>query len=69
MLPLTLANVLVNNLLARQIFSVVPWLVIIAVAYGVALWLFSTSFLAVIQILGLFALLLFFLAAWFTWRP
>src|ERR1051325_2374924 len=69
MMPLTLANVLVNNLLARQIFSVVPWLVIIAVAYGVALWLFSTSFLAVIQILGLFALLLFCLAAWFTWRP
>jgi hypothetical protein len=34
MLPLTLANVLVNNLLARRDFRAVPWFVVIAIAYA-----------------------------------
>jgi hypothetical protein len=68
LVPLTLANVLVNNLLARRTFRVVPWLVTIAAGYGAALALFATSFLAVIQTLGVFSLLLFAVAAWFTWR-
>jgi len=37
MLPLTLANVLINALLARGRFAVVPWLVLVAIGYGVAL--------------------------------
>ena len=32
------ANVLVSNLLARRTFRIVPWLVAVAVAYGLTLW-------------------------------
>jgi len=38
MLPLTLSNVLISNLLARQRTAAVPWLVAIAATYGLALW-------------------------------
>jgi O-antigen/teichoic acid export membrane protein len=68
MVPLALANVLVNNLLARSQFGVVPWLLAVAVGYGVALTFFHDTFLTVIQTLGLFNLLLLLVAAWFTWR-
>src|SRR5262249_39914065 len=34
MLPVTMANVLVGNLLARRDFRAVPWLVAIAAGYG-----------------------------------
>ena len=37
MVPLALANVLVNDLLARARFGVVPWMVLLAAAYGFAL--------------------------------
>ena len=37
MVPLALANVLVNNLLARSQFRIVPALAVLAAAYGVAL--------------------------------
>jgi O-antigen/teichoic acid export membrane protein len=37
MLPLTLSSVLINNLLARSQFAVVPWLVLLAVGYYFAL--------------------------------
>ena len=78
MLPLTLANVLINNLLARERFRVVPWLVVVAVCYGGTLaWLgFSgklvrmeqlAAFKFVVQILGSFSVILFAVAAWFTW--
>lgn len=78
MLPLTLANVLINNLLARERFRVVPWLVAVAVSYGGTLaWLgFSgrlvqmeqlAAFKLVVQVLGLFGVLLFAVSAWFTW--
>jgi O-antigen/teichoic acid export membrane protein len=68
MVPLTLANVLVYNLLARERFALVPWLVLLAVAYGITLVFFHGTFLTVIRILGLFNLLLLGLASWFTWR-
>jgi O-antigen/teichoic acid export membrane protein len=67
-LPLTLANVLISNLLARQRFAAVPWLVAVAVGYWVALNLFHASFLSVVRTLGAFSLLLLAVAAWFTWR-
>jgi O-antigen/teichoic acid export membrane protein len=76
-LPLTLANVLINNLLARSRFAVVPWLVILAVAYGAALLLVSSrlntgndlaAFKAIVRVLGSFGLLALLVAAWFTWR-
>lgn len=67
MLPLTLANVLINALLARGHFAVVPWLIIVAVGYGVSLGSFHESFKMLIQTLGLFSTLLVLVCAWFTW--
>jgi O-antigen/teichoic acid export membrane protein len=71
MLPLTLSMVLVNALLAHSRFSVVPWLIAIAIGYGVALFLelhFGYgSFKTVIQTLGIFSTLLLAVCAWFTW--
>jgi O-antigen/teichoic acid export membrane protein len=68
MVPLALANVLVNNLLARERFGAVPWLLLVAMAYGLALTQFHASFTMVIQTLGLFNLALLGVAARFTWR-
>ncbi len=69
-LPLTISNVLINNLLARQQYKVVPWLVVVAVGYMVALWtpLGHKSFWNVIYTLGIFAVLYFVVCCWFTWR-
>ena len=76
MLPLTLATVLINNLLARDRFAVVPWLVMVAVAYGVALFVRVPefrqaaqfeAFRMIVRTLGGFSLLLLAVAAWFTW--
>lgn len=64
---LALANVLVNNLMARARFEVVPWLVMVAAGYATALTRFHGSFLEVIQTLGVFSLLFLAIAAWFTW--
>ena len=65
MVPLALANALVNNLLARADFRIVPVLVILAVGYAFALAQFHHSLIQVLQTLGIFNLLLF---GWFTWR-
>jgi O-antigen/teichoic acid export membrane protein len=71
MLPLTLANVLINGLLARGQFRAVPWLAGVAVLYGCTLYarLHSSrgTFEAVIQTLGIFGVLLLGVCAWFTW--
>ena len=71
MVPLAMANVLVNDLLARLKFRVVPFMVALAVAYGFALPLMLNHFPGrleiVLQTLGAFNLLLFLLCAWFTW--
>jgi O-antigen/teichoic acid export membrane protein len=78
MLPLTLSNVLINSLMARSKFSAVPWLVLTAIGYGVALVLVGrhagtladtqAGLRMMIQTLGAFNLLLFALCAWFVWR-
>jgi threonine/homoserine/homoserine lactone efflux protein len=68
MVPLALANVLVNNLLAREQFRIVPWLVAVAAAYGFALTQFHDSFLTVIKTIGVFTLVFLGVAVWFTWR-
>jgi hypothetical protein len=77
LLPLILANVLIGNLLARERFAAVGWIVAIAVGYGLALallrpWLLTlppaTAFRTVVQTLGAFGLLQLALAAWFTLR-
>jgi len=68
MVPLALANALVNNLLARADFRIVPVLVILAVGYAFALAQFHHSLIQVLQTLGVFNLLLFAACGWFTWR-
>jgi len=68
MVPLALANVLVNNLLARSDFRVVPVLVVLAAGYAFALTQFHGSLITVLQTLGIFNLLLFAACGWFTWR-
>lgn len=66
MVPLAISNVLINNLLARERFSVVPWLVAVAIGYGVALRYYHSSFVNVIQLLGLFSTLLVVVCVTFT---
>jgi O-antigen/teichoic acid export membrane protein len=67
MLPLTLASVLVNNLLARERFAVVPWLIAVATGYAVALRYRRGSFEEVIHTLGMFGSLLLIICLLFTW--
>jgi O-antigen/teichoic acid export membrane protein len=71
MVPLAMANVLVNDLLARARFGVVPWMVLLAAAYGFTLPAMLNHFPGrlevVLQTLGVFNLLLFLVCAWFTW--
>ena len=71
MVPLALANVMVNDLLARARFGVVPFMVLLAAAYGFTLpWMlnhFPGRLEVVLQTLGAFNLLLFLVCAWFTW--
>ncbi|MBI5773468.1 MAG: hypothetical protein HZA89_06965 [Verrucomicrobia bacterium] len=68
MLPLALANVLLNNLMARRRFAAVPWLALVAAGYGAALWVWHGDFLQVAQVLGVFNLLFLGVCVWFTWR-
>jgi O-antigen/teichoic acid export membrane protein len=73
MLPLTVSNVLVNNLLARQRYGVVPWLMVVASAYCTTLWCIlkfawlPPSHLLVIKTLGVFATLFLLVCVLFTW--
>jgi O-antigen/teichoic acid export membrane protein len=67
MLPLTLSNVIINGLMARSQFRSVPWLVLVAIGYGVTLYYRHATFQMVIQTLGIFSTLLLAVCAWFTW--
>ena len=71
MVPLALANVMVNDLLARGRFLVVPFMVALALAYGFTLPAMLNHYPGrlevVLQTLGAFNLLLFGVCAWFTW--
>jgi hypothetical protein len=71
MVPLALANVMVNDQLARARFGVVPWMVVLAVTYGFTLPFMLNHFPGrlevALQTLGVFNLLLFLLCAWFAW--
>lgn len=78
LVPLTLANVLIQNLLARSRFAAIPWLISVPILYVGALMALKhgllamgddfSAFKAIIQTMGFFCLLLFGVAAWFTWR-
>jgi O-antigen/teichoic acid export membrane protein len=74
MVPLALANVLVNDLMARAKFKIVPLMVVLAVAYGFTLPFMLHQFPdrpvtgrmeVALQTLGVFNLLLLALCAWF----
>jgi O-antigen/teichoic acid export membrane protein len=67
MLPLCLANVLVNNLLAKSEFRIVPVLILLAVAYGLVLANYHRSLVSVLQTLGAFNLTLLLVSVGFTW--
>ena len=71
MVPLALANVMVNDLLARSRFGVVPFMGALAVAYGFTLPFLLNRFPGrlevLLQTLGAFNLVLFLVCAWFTW--
>jgi O-antigen/teichoic acid export membrane protein len=70
MVPLALANVMVNDLLARGRYGVVPVMVILAVGYAFTLpWMLSHyhRLEVALQTLGVFNLLLFAACAIFIW--
>lgn len=77
MLPLTLSNVLISNLLAREKFRVVPWLAMVAGGYGGTLYLLSkhlsqldhfAAFKMIIQTIGGFSVLMLSVSIYFTWQ-
>lgn len=68
MVPLSLANVLINDLMARSRFAAAPWLALVAVAYGVTLVFHHESFKQVVQLMGTFNTLLLVVAGVFVWR-
>ena len=71
MIPLALANVLVNDLMARGRFKVVPLMLIIGIGYAFTLPYMLRHYpgrmTVVLQTLGVFTTLLFIVCAWFTW--
>ena len=67
--PLAVANVLLNNLLARSLFKVVPALCVLAVGYAFALSYFHATPVMVIKTLGVGNLVLLAVCAWYTWGP
>lgn len=73
---LVMANVLIQNLLARERFAIVPWLVLIAAGFAGGLWWVQpklggleplTAFQTVVQVLGVACVALLGTAIWFTW--
>lgn len=68
LVPLALANVLLNDLLARSRFKIVPVLCLLAIGYGFALTHFHDSPKEVLKTLGAFNVLLFLACTWYS-RP
>ncbi len=77
-LPMTLANVLVQNLLAHKKFKATPLIAAVPIAYALTLhWMLPgwktlpemQAFTHVAQSFGAFNLLLFVICAVFTWGP
>jgi O-antigen/teichoic acid export membrane protein len=70
MVPLALANVLINNLLARSSFKVVPGLCLLAAAYGFGLnyaLAHSHHVVTALKVMAVSNLLLLAICAWHTW--
>jgi O-antigen/teichoic acid export membrane protein len=78
LLPLTVSNVLVQNILAQGRFKAVLWLMLVPPAYATALCLQASSlltmntfdaFIRIIQTLGVASTALCLVAAWFSRHP
>lgn len=67
MLPLVWSNVLLQNLLARKCYTAVPYLIITVLAYVYAVAQFGSSFVRVVQVLGIFNLIFLAVLGFFTW--
>jgi O-antigen/teichoic acid export membrane protein len=67
MVPLCVANVLLNNLLAQSSAKAAVPLVVLAVAYGWALTRFHDSLQMVLKTMGVCNVMLLLVCAWFTW--
>jgi hypothetical protein len=67
MLPLALANVLINHLLAHKRYAVVPWLVAVAVGYWFTINHYHDSYLTVVKAIGGFNLLMLLVVGGFAW--
>jgi O-antigen/teichoic acid export membrane protein len=65
--PLALANVLINNLLAKGDFRPVPALVLLAVGFAIALNLAHASLVQVLQVMAACNTLFLLLCVFFTW--
>jgi O-antigen/teichoic acid export membrane protein len=65
--PISVANVLLNNLLARSLFKVVPALCVLAAVYTLALTQFHDTPVMVIKTLGVCNVLLLTVCAYYTW--
>lgn len=69
--PLGMATVMVNDLMARAKFQVVPWMVALAIAYAFAMPYMLSHYpgrlVVPLQTVGVFNLLLFGVCALFTW--
>jgi O-antigen/teichoic acid export membrane protein len=71
MIPLALANVMVNDLMAKGRYIIVPFILGLAVTYCFSMPMILHHFpgrpVVALQTLGVFNLLLFGACAWFTW--
>ena len=67
--PLAVANVLLNNLLAHSRFKVVPALCVLAAGYALALSRFHDTPTTVIKVLGSGNVMLLAVCAFYTWGP
>jgi O-antigen/teichoic acid export membrane protein len=65
--PLSVANVLLNNLLARSMFKVVPALCVLVAVYVFGLTQFHETPVMVIKTLGVCNVLLLAVCAFYTW--
>jgi O-antigen/teichoic acid export membrane protein len=75
--PITVANVLISNLIAQRVYGVAPWLALVAAADGLALYSYVrtvetidpiAAFTRIVQIVAGFSVLLLIVAAIFTVR-
>ena len=67
MVPLAVGNVLLNSLLARSSFRVVPAVLVVALGYAFALTRFHDTPVMVLKTLGVANLFFLIVCAWFTW--